>query len=178
MTVASLVSSPPAMLDQRLKLQEPAAEVQATEATSQSVLESLTKKKMMTEKELREFAAVTKVMQLDSIIGAAENGLVLQQRQYFMYDTHKYPVKRLNSYWNTATHKWDTAETYEYVWDEDGYCLEQSAYSEPQARDTSSSTMTATSVSCRFSPITKTACGFPSSAATIHTTTPATSPKR
>lgn len=129
-TVASLVSSAPAMLDQRLKLQEPAAEVQATEATSQSVLESLTKKKMMTEKELREFAAVTKVMQLDSIIGAAENGLVLQQRQYFMYDTHKYPVKRLNSYWNTATHKWDTAETYEYVWDEDGYCLEQSAYSE------------------------------------------------
>ncbi len=88
-TVASLVSSPPAMLDQRLKLQELAAEVQATEATSQSVLESLTKKKMMTEKELREFAAVTKVMQLDSIIGAAENGLVLQQRQYFMYDTHK-----------------------------------------------------------------------------------------
>ncbi len=131
MAIASLASGSPAMLDQRLKAQDPAEKVQASEqTTSRSVLESLSNKKMMSEKELREFAAVTKAMQLDSIIGAAENGTMLQTRQYFMYDANKYPVKRINSYWNTATEKWDAAETYEYVWDEDGYCLEQSVYSE------------------------------------------------
>lgn len=131
LAIASLASGSPAMLDQRLKAQDSAENVQASEqTTSRSVLESLSNKKMMSEKELREFAAVTKAMQLDSIIGAAENGTMLQTRQYFMYDANKYPVKRINSYWNTATEKWDTAETYEYVWDEDGYCLEQSVYSE------------------------------------------------
>ena len=131
LAIASLASGSPAMLDQRLKAQDPAEKVQASEqTTSRSVLESLSNKKMMSEKELREFAVATKSFQLDSIIGAGNDGTELLTRQYFTYDAKKFPIRRVNSYWNAATKQWDPAEYYNYIWDEDGYCLMADVYND------------------------------------------------
>lgn len=130
--VATVADGSPLMPDQRLGIQEPTKKAQtATEASTQSALLSLSQKRLMNEKELRQFAAAASCFQLDSIIGLTGNGEELSQRQYFMYDSHKYPVKRINSLWNESTHEWDTVETYEYEWDEDGYCLVQSVVSDP-----------------------------------------------
>lgn len=122
--VATATGSP-LVLDQRLGLQSQASK----EVSSQSALLSLSQNRLMNENELRQFAAAASYFQLDSIVGLTGNGVEPSQRQYFMYDSHKYPVKRINSYWNGRTHAWDAAEIYEYVWDEDGYCLVQSAVS-------------------------------------------------
>lgn len=129
--VAAFVNNAPAMLEQRLKMYEPENKSQvATDGSSRSVLQMLSTKKIMSEKELRRFAEAVKVCQLDSIVGSTDNGTQKSQRQYFIYDENKLPMKRINSYWNPSTENWDPAEYYDFVWNEDGYCLVQAAYNE------------------------------------------------
>lgn len=128
---AEVAGNAPCMLDQRLKLQQSDDNVlAATEVSTKSVFAALSENRLLSEQELRQFAQASKLFQLDSIVGSTDNGTQRNQRQYFMYNDKKIPVKRLNSYWDSSTGQWDTVETYEFVWDEDGWCLEQSAYSE------------------------------------------------
>lgn len=131
LAVAAVAGNAPHMLDQRLKLQQSDDNaIAATEVSTKSVLAALSENRLLSEQELRQFAQASKLFQLDSIVGSTDNGTQRNQRQYFMYDERKLPVKRLNSFWNPSTGQWDTVETYDFVWDEDGYCLLQAAYSE------------------------------------------------
>lgn len=63
--------------------------------------------------------------QLDSVIMTNANQEKVS-RQYFLFDENYWPVKRINSYWNPDTRKWDAVEEYNYKWDSHGYLLEQS----------------------------------------------------
>ncbi len=128
---AALVCNSPAVLEQRLKLDEPEKGVALeADASTRSVLRSLSSGKMMSEKELRSFAEAMKVCQLDSIVGALNKGTQNYTRQLFEYDEKSLPFRRVNSYWNDASSEWEPAEYYDYIWDEDGYCLMMSAYNE------------------------------------------------
>lgn len=96
---AEVAGNAPCMLDQRLKLQQSDDNVlAATEVSTKSVLAALSENRLLSEQELRQFAQASKLFQLDSIVGSTDNGTQRNQRQYFMYNDKKIPVKRLNSY--------------------------------------------------------------------------------
>lgn len=65
-------------------------------------------------------------LRLDSIIKTNPDGSNYT-RMYFTFDERNLTTRQLNSYWNAETNSWDTAEEYNYEWDQDGYVLMQSA---------------------------------------------------
>ena len=85
--------------------------------------------RLLSPDEYRRVAEASKTQRLDSIIGYLNNGNDKYTRQLFTYDGDFNPVMRTNSYWNASTQAWDDAEFYEYKVDDDGYVLEQSAWS-------------------------------------------------
>lgn len=109
---------------------KPFAVQPSVELKKAGVKEIMSGKKILTPQEYMRLAEASKTERLDSIIGYLNSGKDKYMRQYFIFDANNNPVKRINSYWNGTTGKWDDAEYYEYILDEDGYVLSQMAYSE------------------------------------------------
>ena len=101
----------------------------AATAMKADAVKPLTKATMPSPTEYMKAAEAAKTQRLDSIIGYINNGKDKYTRQYFTFDAKNNPVKRTNSYWNTATGIWEDAEYTEYKVDEDGYVTEMSSYS-------------------------------------------------
>lgn len=73
----------------------------------------------------RASANTEKKERLDSVVATVIGTGEPYSKQTFQYDENGWPVKRVNSTWDTATRTWIPSETYGYKLDSNGYVLSE-----------------------------------------------------
>lgn len=93
-------------------------------------MRSFLKKELLNQRELKQMAEAAKKERLDSMVNKMEATGQYTNKTLLEYYDNNLPKRRVDYTWSLQNNDWDEVTVYEYTWDEDGFCLMQSQWSE------------------------------------------------